>query len=386
MSSLKIFHSIESVNRDDWDFLAHDQVLMRHGWLKTVEQTYSGRLSPRYVILYESARPVAATAYRQINSADGFTNFDYFLFGGLKPYLSRLGISSLPMIALMPSKGYPPAFLTGLPSDPAAAQKKLQTLLGAIHDHGCRGKMPVAFTKVSGDDREAIRLLRRNGYTRIIAAPLAYMDIVWSSFSDYRKDTSRISKNLRRKINWEVNRNRKEGIEIVVLENLRGYEDRLYRLLTLNAARHNMAVPTFDRNFFKVLSENMPNEARVYAAFKKGELVGMSLFMAHGAIWHALLVGIDHHLTGNDLTYFNIVFYRPIRDAIEAQCKRIYYGNSLYEPKIRRGCQLLRVYTYYKPYSRIGRMGARPFFFVHRAWNRGKRPLSVRQQLKSTRA
>jgi predicted N-acyltransferase len=126
----------------------------------------------------------------------------------------------------------------------------------------------------------------------------------------------------------------------------------------------------------------MPDDIKVYAAFKKGELLGMSLFLVKGKIWHALLTGIDHHQTGNDLTYFNIAFYQPVRDAIKAKCKRIYYGNSHYGLKIRRGCQLQSVDAFYKPYGFLGRFFAKPFFFIHRAWNRGKRPYVVRQQLK----
>jgi predicted N-acyltransferase len=182
-------------------------------------------------------------------------------------------------------------------------------------------------------------------------------------------------------MSWEINRNRKEGIEIVVVEDLAGYEDRLYRLLCLNAAKYNMKGMSFDSSFFHALRENMPEETRVYAAFKKGELVGMCLVLGKGGIWHAMLVGIDHNLTGNDLTYYNLCYYQPIKDAIESRCKRIYYGNSLYELKIRRGCRLMQVDAYYKPHGRVSRMCAKPFFFIHRAWNGSKLPSVVRREL-----
>jgi predicted N-acyltransferase len=382
MSSIEIFQSIEDVNKHEWDSLANDQVLMCHGWLKTVEQTFSGNLSPRYLILYDRGRPIVATAYRQINSTDNFSNIDYFLFGSLKPFFSLFGISAAPLITSMLLKGYSNIFLADPQIDPVTIQKHLLTMLATIHNHSSHEKISIAFTKVISDDSQVTHLLQRNGYARILSLPLAYVDIVWDSFSDYKKDPLRVSRNTRRNINWEINRNRKEGIEIVVLKNLEGYEDRLYQLVTLNAIKYNVTAFPFERAFFRVLIENMPDEAKVYAAFKKDDLIGMSLFLAKDKIWHALLVGFDHHQTGNELTYFNTTYYYPIRDAIKAQCKRIYYGNSHYELKIRRGCQLQLVDAYYKPHGILGRLFAKPFFFLHRTWNRRKRSSVVRQQLK----
>lgn len=381
MSSIRIFRSIEEVDQHEWDSLARDQVPMCYGWLKTVEQSYSGNLLPHYQILYENDRPVATSVYRLLKSTCAFSDIDHFIFGRLKPLVSFFGYSTLPVLTSMPLKGYANLFLVDSLAESVRVKKNLQMLLDAIHDHSRRERIAIVFTKVMAEDRHAAQLLRKNGYEKILAAPLAYMDIVWPTFSDYKKDTFRLARNIRRKINWEINRNRKDGIEIVVLENLRGYEDRLYQLLKLNAAKHYRAGLPFNKNLFRSLNENMPNQFRIYAAFKNNQIVGMTLFLTKGNLWHALMVGIDHHLVGKDLTYFNISYYKPIEDAIAAECKRIYYGNSLYEPKMRRGCQLQSVDAYYKPQGVLSRMLFKPYFFVHRARNRRKRPAIVRRSL-----
>ena len=281
----------------------------------------------------------------------------------------------------MPIKGYANLFLVDSHTESVRVKENLQALLDAIHYHSRREKIPTVFTKVMADDWHAAQLLKKNGYAKIVAAPLAYMDIVWPTFSDYKKDSFRLARNIRRKINWEINRNRKEGIKIVVLENPKEYEDRLYQLLQLNAKKHNSAGLPFAKNLFNSLNENLPNQFRIYAAFKNKQIVGAALFLTKGKLWHALMVGIDHDLVGNDLTYFNISYYRPIEDAIAAKCKRIYYGNSLYEPKMRRGCQLQSVDAYYKPHGVPSRMLFKPYFFAHRAYNRSKQPAIVRRRL-----
>ncbi len=383
MRAITIYHSITDVNQNDWDLLAQDQVLMSHGWLQTIEQAYASTLSPTYLILYENSLPVAATAFRRIIAADSGNAFDHFLFGGLQPILTRLGVTSLPMIAPMPIKGYPVNFLVRPHSDPVKIQARMQALLSAIHEHSRNEKPPVAFTKVVREEKTTIRLLARNGYARMIAPPLAYMDIFWPSFSAYRRDRTRLSRNVRRKISWEINRNRKAGIEIVLLENPGGYEEALYRLMALNAAKHSRTDAFLNNQFLRLLKANMNDRYRIYAAFKKGSMIGMTIYLTHADVWHALFVGIDHHVDSNDLTYFNIASYRLIQDAINARCKRIYYGNSLYEFKVRRGCQLLPVNVYFKPCGWGRRVAAKPFFFFHRAWNRAKRPAVVREHLEA---
>ena len=383
MDSITTYSSIADVNHHDWDLLSRDQVLMHRGWLQTIEQTYLGELSPNYLMLYEEGCPVVATVYRQINNPEDGHSFDHFLFGVLHPIFARIGISSLPMIASMSLRGYPVQFLVRPHRDPAKSQARRQAVLDTIHAYSHEVKMPVAFTKVVGDERETIRLLCRNGYTRIIGPPLAYLDIVWPSFSAYRKDRSSLSRNIRGNINWEINRNRKAGIEIVLLKNLSGYEEALYRLMALNASKYGQTNASYNDRFFYALAANMSHQYRVYAAFKKGTMVGMCLFLTQADVWHALIVGIDHRYEGNDLTYFNITFNRPIQDATNASCKRIYYGNSLYEVKLRRGCHLLPVNTFYKPYCWSRRMAAKPFFFLHRARSRSKRTAIVREHLKS---
>ena len=88
MSSIRIFRSIEEVDQHEWDSLARGQVPMCHGWLKTVEQSYSGSLSLHYLILYENDRPVVSSVYRHLKTTCTFSDIDHSIFGRLKPFVS----------------------------------------------------------------------------------------------------------------------------------------------------------------------------------------------------------------------------------------------------------------------------------------------------------
>lgn len=69
----------------------------------------------------------------------------------------------------------------------------------------------------------------------------------------------------------------------------------------------------------------------------------------YNKIWHFYIAGFDYnYITKNDYTYFNIAFYEPIKDAIEEGVKRIHFRPSSLQAKLKRGCNLEKLYLFVK--------------------------------------
>lgn len=73
-----------------------------------------------------------------------------------------------------------------------------------------------------------------------------------------------------------------------------------------------------------------------------------SLFVKHDSAWHALWTGADYTLAAHRSTYFDALFYEPLRSAGRVGVTEITYGLGGDEGKRRRGCILRPVRCFAK--------------------------------------
>ena len=91
--------------------------------------------------------------------------------------------------------------------------------------------------------------------------------------------------------------------------------------------------------------------------------------------------GVDHGMSGNDFTYFNINYYRPIMDAISSGKTRMNYGRGMYELKRRRGCKVKNICFYYKPYNVKEKIMAKSLFPLRGMRMKKILPVDIRESL-----
>ncbi|HSR18347.1 MAG TPA: hypothetical protein VLM39_09695, partial [Ignavibacteriaceae bacterium] len=113
----------------------------------------------------------------------------------------------------------------------------------------------------------------------------------------------------------------------------------------------------------------------------EGEITGVSIGLRKGKEVFISNIGVDHERASNDLTYFNLSFYEPIKNAIERNVNRIYGGNSLYKTKVKRGYKIADTYLFYKPAGRSKDLIIRIWFAFHRM--RMARKLSYIKELQA---
>jgi len=216
----------------------------------------------------------------------------------------------------------------------------MKALLEAVEKEAFTRKLAMVFPNVMAREKELMNILIKKKYHRTIGIPLNYMDVNWTSFDKYLHQIRSISKNMSRNIRKEINKNRREDVVIRQLSDIHGHEARLYQLVRGNYEKHNNTVFPFHRDVFLYIQDIFRDDALFYIAFKKKQIVGVCLLLKRKATGFCPLMGVDREMAGNDFTYFNLCYYRPVSYAIHKNIKKMYYGTAMYEMKRKRGCKV----------------------------------------------
>jgi predicted N-acyltransferase len=349
--TVKISCTIKDIDKAQWDELAKNHVMSNYGWLKTIEETFVVKTVPQIFTILDSKGIVGACACYIFYAGNVFANLDHVIFGKYHKLAQQLKLSFLPALVCSQPYSYGSHFLLRKDLDSEQRRATTKELFLAIEETASKQNLPVAFINTTVEEAQLDGLLQTNGYQKALDMPLCYLDICWDSFNDYLTHFKVISKNSFKTIKGEINRNIKKGVLIHQLEDCGACEDRIHELINLNIHAYNNLPFMFSKAFYKKLKENLGNDATIYTAVKEGRITGVSIRLSKDGVDSVPIVGVDHEISGNDFTYFNITFYRPIMDAISSGKARINYGRGMYELKRRRGCKVENIYFYYKPYS-----------------------------------
>jgi predicted N-acyltransferase len=380
MYTVKIEQSINHVHRKEWDALIDDDVLASYGWLRTVEQTYIGDDTPRYILIHDSEGLVGAAICYVVMQPGQVDTLDDTLFGRLNKYTSQMGLSFLPSLICCPKSCYGKHFLVRRLNDARKTQVIMNTLLETIETLASEHKLSIGFPNIMSHEVDLVRLVKQRGYIQTLGFPLSSMEIRWQSFDDYLAHLKRTSSNIGKSVRREMNKNRKEGVTIETLDKFDGHEDRLYELISRHYTRHNVKPFPFKKGYLRALLENMGHEVVIYVARKRNDLIGVCLVFKKNQISYMRVIGVDHRMAGNDFTYFNLAYYRPIADAIQSGMRILVGGQTMYETKTRRGFKLSNTYIFYKPNHLMNKPVVKLWFMFLSRWYKNKIPASARKK------
>jgi len=372
MYQLETVSSIEDIDKDEWDRMIDGHALASHGWLKTVERTSIDDLDPRYIILRDGTDLVAGTVCYLSRSSHRSLTLDNFMFGRLKFVAEGLGLTFLPSLICGPLNCMGKHFLVDSTVSDTTRRQLIRTLLDALDCIASRFASSLCFSYLFEDEADILTLLKARGYSTTVVFPACYLDVEWSSFQGYLAYLKGLSKNAAKQVRKDLNRNRKAGVEVERIRDAASYQSRLFELADKHWYKYNQLRFPYKPDFFAEVQDNFGDDAVIYGAFKDSVLIGFMLLLRMGQTGHALEVGVDHELSQRDATYFNIVYYRPIADAIGQQIQRLYFGRGLPETKMRRGCKRRPSYLCYKAKSRFKNNALRAWFLIHARWTRRK--------------
>ena len=363
--------SISEISRAEWTPLANANALASWGWLLTAEQTASEDWRYRYLLCRVDGRLVgAAVCQLQRNPYDD--RIHALAFGRAQPFARRLGLSLSPALICGPCGTYGSHVLVDPSLSKDARDDIERRLIDALQTEASRNRLPLAFVHVLGSQPRLMRQLESRGFARTSLSPMSELEIEWSAFDGYERHVRMISRKAFEVVRNERSRNRREGVEIEVLDEVSMHSSRLIELLDITAKKHSGVPFWYRSDYFSRLKENLGAAAVVYGAWKNRELIGTCVMLKSDTEGFLTEIGVDHERSGNDFTYFNIGYYRPIEDAIASGLERLHFDNALHELKVRRGCRLVDDYLYYKADGALRQTAVRAWFALHTVWFRRK--------------
>jgi predicted N-acyltransferase len=379
MQTIDVLSRISEVPREEWDRLITTNVFATHGWLKTVEATFLGDIHALYVLVRENGKVAGATVCYIFRKTGTVEDLDDLLLGRVKPLASWVGISFMPTMVCGTLWGYGDHLAVETGADPKRRQVLMNKLLDVVEGEADRNRLPLSLLFLPERDLELAAVLHRRGYSCSRHIPLALLDIRWPSFAEYAKHLDGITRKGKKNLRNQMNRNRKGGTTISVLEEVGEYAERLHELLAMNYRKYRNTEFCFGKDFFPELKRNLGRNAVLHVSRKAGLITGVAVELRHNGTSHILMVGVDHEKCGNDMTYFNVAYYAPIADAISAGVNRLCFGRGVYLLKMRRGCRTTDLFIWHKSRHRVAQYVARFWLLILSCWNRFKLPGRVRQ-------
>ncbi len=366
--AIEIVESIGMVDKHEWDSLINT-ASSTYGWLKTVEETCIGSVQYRYILVKKAGHLVGSSVCYIARKNERRHNIDSELIGRLKKYSSKLGVSFLP------------ALICGNAGEHFIIDKKLSSqehnsilkiLLETITYEALKSKLPICFRYLRDDEHEVMTLLKKKGFNHTPVIPYLYIDIKWTSFDDYIKSLRKISKNMKKSLHREINKNRKEGVRIKIEKEPGKYADRLFELINNQYLKHSGVPFYLNKDFIHKIQEFSGHDCKFYVSWKNGEITGTSFSITLNGIQNNYISAVDRKLAGDDMTFFNIAFHKPMMDAISNGIKRIDHGLGMVEMKTRRGCEVGNQYLYYKASNSIYNKAMKPWFIFLSKWYQRK--------------
>jgi predicted N-acyltransferase len=277
-------------------------------------------------------------------------------------------LSFLPAVICNRQKGHGTHFIfpSGIKQEQIISLQN--KMLDEIESIAKNNKASICFLNVINNESQLMKSLMERGYYKTIDLPSNFIDVKWSSFEGYKKYLIRKYPYMNKSIRHQLNRNRKAGVVIQQLQNIDNHQDRLLELLKMNHFKYNSTLFPLKPNYFRQVKENFGNNAVIYTAIKDGIIIGVSVELRKGNEAFFSSIGIDHKLSQNDFTFFNLGYYEPIKNAAECRIKRIYYGRGLYKTKIKRGCMPEDMFIFYKPENKSMNSIVKLWFAFHNRW------------------
>jgi predicted N-acyltransferase len=357
----------------EWDELANENVYMTHGWLRTLERTLIESPRPLYVLVCDSGRLLGCAVCYAQKKEDRLLGIDDPLLGRFKHVFPRLGMSFRPaLVSPLRFAARCPILIRQDLSSKDRAQV-LDRLLIEIEKHAVSHKLSTAFSTTS-EDCEINTALQDRGYIQAMDIPIAYLDITWKDFSGYLSYLRKMSRNEAKSVKRQINKNRRAGVSIKNVHSLGGPDNTLMHLFRLNHFKYERGPFKYKDSLLRELKSNLGEHTVIKMASKNSQPIGASVTLTKGDVNSQMLIGIDHALSRDDLTYFNLNIYEEIKGAISSGSKRIYFGQGAYYLKIRRGCKVIDTYTYFKPVGLRHHIMTRLWFPILSAWVKAKLP------------
>jgi len=342
---VKVVRRIEEISPQEW-LSVFPKVLENYYLFKTLDESNMGQFSFFYILVYDNNTPVGATSCFTMNFP-----MDVAIGGKLKritDFIKRffpLAFSPKILICGLPmGQGR-----IGITGDPGRIIKAVNKTMEEIARQEKAGI--IAFKDFNSDYRKIFDKFLGKDFTRMHSLPSTDMDISFTSFEQYLKTLSGVSRSgLRRKFK-EIDGRVK--IDLEVRDKLEeGTLGQVYALYLQTFQRQEISLEKLSADFFRNISKNMPGEIKFFLWRIDNKLAAFALCLVSGDYFIDYYLGFDYALA-----YQYHLYFIRIRDlinwCIKNKISKYEMGPTGYEPKRRLGFNLIPLYIYAKHRSRL---------------------------------
>jgi len=182
-----------------------------------------------------------------------------------------------------------------------------------------------------------------NGYARVPSMPMTRLSLKHASFDDYLATLGYITrKGLRRKFRKTE---RAARIDMEVVSDIRPFVDEIYPLYLQVHERSPMKFENLTKDYFRRLSEEMPDRARFFLWRQESKIIAFSCCLVHDGKIYDECLGLDYSVALD----LHLYFY-TLRDllswAMEQGLEEYCSGPLNYDPKLHLGCELMPLDLY----------------------------------------
>jgi len=345
-----VARKISELPRADWNKVFPD-ILESYDFFKTLDQSNLEQFSLYYILAYDHAVPVGATACFLMNYS-----LDTSIGGPLKKITNSIK-------NLLPNIFSLKILFCGMPLGQgrigivAHADTVMKAILRRLEQIARKNKAAVIVFK-DFDQTYAGLLdpLKKLGFRKFNSLPSSELKVEFRDFEDYLKTLSGATRyDLRRKFKQV---NGRVDISMEIVADLKDDElQDVYRMYLELVDRQDMEFELLPIDFFRNITKNMPEQARYFLWRIEGKIVAFVLCFVSKDFFMDYYLGLDYSVAYKYHLYF-IKFRDTLDWSIKHGIKKYDMGYTGYETKKRLNFDIVPLYLYVKLRNRP----LRPFF------------------------
>ena len=347
---IKIVRKIEEIPAEDWDKV-FPNVLESYDLFKTLDESDFGQFTFYYIMVYDRKMPVGATAC--------FLT-DYSLDTSIRGPLKRITSS---IKRRMPNIFSIKALVCGSPVGQGRigiaghADGVINAILRCMEHIARKNRAAiVAFKDFDKTYTKILDPLQKDGFSRFDSLPVAELNVRFKDFEEYLKTLSSATRyDLRRKFKKADDH---VPVDLEITERLEdGVLQDVYGLYLDIVAKHDMGFELIPVDFFKNISNNMPDNTKFFLWRIDGKPVAFLFCLVSKDLLIDFYVGFDYSVAYRYHLYF-IKFRDVLNWCIKHGITKYEMGTTGYEPKRRLNFDFEPLYIYAKLRNRM----LRPIF------------------------
>ena len=349
---IKIVKKIEEIPPRDWNSVFPDAI-ENYYFFKTLDESKLPQFKFFYILVYNNNIPIGAAGCFIMNfpldiAVRGILKWFTRLFKSLfYPLICpRILICGLPM-----GQGR-----IGLAADPETVIKAIYKGMEEIANEE-KIKI-IAFKDFISDYRKILDKFLDRGFIRIDSLPSTDMDINFTSFEQYLKTLSSVSRSgLKRKFK-EIDA--RGAIDLEITNKLEeAVLGDVYALYLQTYEKQEIGLEKLSIDFFRNISKNMPDEIKFFLWRINNKLAAFAFCLVSKDYFIDYYLGFDYSVAYEYHLYF-VRFRDLLNWCIEHKIKKYEMGPTGYEPKRRMGFKLIPLSIYVKHRNKF----INPFFRI----------------------